>query len=57
MINEYEMQELKEEILADIDLNHDTEDEEIQGIIRKRCGWYAKEHMLGIEARQELEQT
>lgn len=57
MIGTYEIQELKEEILADIDLNYEIEDGEIREFIRRRCGHYAKEHMLGIEERRELEQS
>lgn len=51
-----EIQELKEQILRDIDLSRDVEDEEIKELIRKRCGKYAKEHMLSLRTRGEMEQ-
>lgn len=57
MIKAHEIQELKEEILADIDLNYEPKDGEIREIIRRHCRGYAKEHMLGIEVRRELEQS
>jgi len=57
MIHGCEIQELKEEILAELDLNREIEDEEIRALIRRRCGRYAKERMLSIDARHELEQT
>lgn len=57
MIKAHEIQELKEEILVDIDLNYEPEDGEIREIIRRHCRGYAKEHMLGIEVRRELEQS
>ena len=48
--------ELKERILSDIDLTRDVDDGEIREIIRKHCGQYAREHMLTLRAREELEQ-
>jgi len=52
-----EVQELKEQILREIDLSRDVEDEEIREIIRSNCGRYAKEKMLSLRQREELEQT
>ena len=52
-----EVQELKEQILQEIDLSRDVEDEEIREIIRSYCGRYAKEKMLSLRQREELEQT
>jgi len=57
MIKACDIQELKEEILADIDLNYEIKDAEIRELIRVHCREYAKEHMLGIEVRRELEQS
>jgi len=51
-----EIQELKEAILREIDLSRDVEDEEIKEIIRRKCGKYAKEHMLSMRQREEKEQ-
>lgn len=52
-----EVQGLKEQILQEIDLSRDVEDEEIREIIRSHCGRYAKEKMLSLRQREELEQT
>jgi len=52
-----EVQELKDQILREIDLSRDVEDEEIREIIRSHCGRYAKEKMLSLRQREELEQT
>lgn len=52
----YEIQTLKNQVLDDIDLSREVEDEEIRTLIRRRCGVYAKEHMLSLHAREELEQ-
>lgn len=51
-----EIQELKEAILREIDLSREVGDEEIKEIIRRRCGKYAKEHMLSMRQREETEQ-
>lgn len=51
------VQELKEQILREIDLSREVEDEEIKEIIRSNCGRYAKEKMLSLRQREELEQT
>ena len=51
-----EIWELKEQILREIDLSRDVEDEEIKDLIRRRCGSYAKERMLSMQQRRELEQ-
>ena len=52
-----EIQDLKEQILREIDLSRDVEDEEIKELIRSQCGKYAKEHMLPLRQRGELEQV
>ena len=51
-----EIQMLREQILNEIDLSRDVEDEEIKELIRRHCGRYAKEHMLTLRKREELEQ-
>lgn len=51
-----EIQILREQILNEIDLSRDVEDEEIKELIRRHCGRYAKEHMLTLRKREELEQ-
>lgn len=50
------VQKLKAEILDTIDLSRDLADEEVKATIRKHCSRYAKEHMLGMKQRKELEQ-
>lgn len=52
----YEIQTLKNQVLDDIDLSREVEDEEIRTLIRRHCSVYAKEHMLSLRAREELEQ-
>ena len=47
---------LREQILNEIDLSRDVEDEEIKELIRRHCGRYAKEHVLTLRKREELEQ-
>lgn len=51
-----EIQMLREQILNEIDLSRDVEDEEIKELIRRHCGRYAKEHVLTLRKREELEQ-
>lgn len=57
MRKENEIQELRERILSDIDLSREVEDEEIRDLIRRHCGNYAKEHMLTLHTREEMEQS
>ena len=52
-----EIQELKNLILQDMDLSKDVKDEEIKSLIRQHCSAYAKEHLLSLEERKELEQS
>lgn len=52
-----EIQELKQQILNDIDLSREVEDEEIRSIIRRHCSFYAKQHILSLEKREEMEQS
>ena len=56
MKEKIEIQELREQILSEIDLSRDVKDEEIEELIRRHCGRYAKTHMLSLRAREELEQ-
>lgn len=49
------LQEVKEQILVDIDLNREVADEEIRELIGKHCSVYAKAHMLTMKQRTELE--
>lgn len=51
-----EIQVLKEQILNEIDLSRDIEDGEVKELIRKHCGHYAREHMLTMQKRVEMEQ-
>lgn len=51
-----EIQVLKEQILNEIDLSRDVEDGEVKELIRKHCGHYAREHMLTMQKRVEIEQ-
>lgn len=51
-----ELQSLKARILEDIDLSRDVADEEVKDIIRKHCNYFAREHLLTIRKRAELEQ-
>lgn len=51
-----EVQDLKTRILDALDLSHDIQDEEVKSIIHHRCNAFAKEHMLTIKKRVELEQ-
>lgn len=50
------LQEIREQILLEVDVTRDIDDGEIREIIRKNCGRYAKEYMLTLEQREELEQ-
>ena len=56
MKENFEIQMLREQILNEIDLSRDVEDEEIKELIRRHCGRYAKEHVLTLRKREELEQ-
>lgn len=56
MKDNLEIQMLREQILNEIDLSRDVEDEEIKELIRRHCGRYAKEHVLSLRKREELEQ-
>lgn len=51
-----EIQVLKEQILNEIDLSRDVEDGEVKELIRKHCGHYAREYMLTMQKRVEIEQ-
>lgn len=46
---------LKARILEDMDLSLEMDDEEVRQKIRKHCGTYAKEHMLSLQGREQLE--
>lgn len=52
----FEVQELKEAIINEIDLSRDIEDTEVKRLIQNHCRKYAKEHMLTIQERKEVEQ-
>ena len=55
MKEKIEYQELREQVLSEIDLSRDIEDEEIKELIKRHCGRYAKTHMLSLRGREELE--
>lgn len=47
---------LREQILDSIDLENEIEDETVWRIIKEHCHCYAREHMLTLTERMELEQ-
>lgn len=57
VIEKNSIQELKESVVAAVDLSRDVEDEEIKEIIQNHCRRYAKEKMLSIQERRSLEQN
>lgn len=56
MIEKEELQEIKEQILQEVDLSREIRDDEIKFLIRKHCGRYAKRYMTSIKERTEIEQ-
>ncbi len=51
-----ELQKLREEVLADIDLTREISDEEVMGLIRRHCSRLAKKKKLSLRSQTDLEQ-
>lgn len=51
-----EFYRLRAEVLNDVDLECEIEDAQMLSIIREHCRIYAREHMLPMREREELEQ-
>lgn len=51
-----ELQKLREEVLADIDLTREISDEEVMGLIRRHCSRLAKKKKLSMRSQTDLEQ-
>ena len=54
-MEEGEITNLREEILAELDLTHEPKDEEVYRFISEKTGHYAKTRLIGLKEREDLE--
>lgn len=49
------IRQLRELVLEGMDLSREVEDDEVRQLIRRHCSTYAKEHLLTLRGREQLE--